>query len=73
MAELVERVGEVCGAEPVLDRQPMQPGDVLVTFADVSRARAELGYAPSTPVKEGLERYVAWVRERDRSRALSAR
>jgi UDP-glucuronate 4-epimerase len=43
----------------------MQPGDVLVTSADVSRARAELGYAPSTPVAEGLRRYVAWLAAED--------
>lgn len=60
--ELVRMIGEACGREPVIDRQPMQPGDVLVTCADVARARAELGYAPSTPVAEGLRRYVEWLR-----------
>jgi UDP-glucuronate 4-epimerase len=42
----------------------MQPGDVLVTYADVQKARAELGYAPSTPVAVGLRRFVDWYRER---------
>jgi UDP-glucuronate 4-epimerase len=64
LAELVRLIGEVCGVEPVLDRRPMQPGDVLVTFADVSKARAELGYAPSTAVEVGLRRFVDWYRER---------
>jgi UDP-glucuronate 4-epimerase len=64
LTELVELVGEACGAKPILDRQPMQPGDVLITYADVSKAKAKLGYAPSTPVKTGLARYVAWVRGR---------
>ena len=62
LSELVALVGEACGAAPILDRQPMQPGDVLVTFADVSKAKAQLGYAPSTSVKAGLARYVEWVR-----------
>ncbi len=62
LSELVKLVGEACGREPILDRQPMQPGDVLVTFADVSKAREKLGYAPSTSVKDGLKRYVEWVR-----------
>ena len=62
LAELVRQIGEACGREPVIDRQPMQPGDVLVTCADVSKARAQLDYAPSTPVAEGLRRYVEWLR-----------
>ena len=62
LAELVEQLGELCGREPVLDRQPMQPGDVVVTCADVERARSKLDYRPGVPVAEGLRRYVEWVR-----------
>jgi len=62
LSELVRLIGEVTGKEPVLDRQPMQPGDVLVTYADVSKAREQLGYDPRTSVREGLERFVAWYR-----------
>ena len=40
----------------------MQPGDVPRTFADISRARAELGYDPQVGVEEGLKRFVAWYR-----------
>src|SRR5262245_36354458 len=59
LSELVGLIGEVTGRRVLLDRQPSQPGDVSVTYADISRARAELGYAPRTPVREGLERVVA--------------
>lgn len=62
LAELVEGIGRACGREPILDRQPMQPGDVRVTFADVSKAREKLGYAPSTTVEEGLSKFVEWYR-----------
>lgn len=62
LSELVELIGQACGVEPVLDRQPMQPGDVIVTYADVSKAREKLGYDPHTTVAEGLERFVAWYR-----------
>ena len=62
LAELVEQIGKLVGKEPILDRQPMQPGDVLVTYADVSKAREKLGYAPSVPMAEGLRRYVEWFR-----------
>ena len=62
LAELVSMIGEACGKEPVLDRQPLQPGDVTITYADVSKAREKLGYDPRTPVREGIERFVRWYR-----------
>ncbi len=63
LAELVQEIGEVTGVEPVLERSPLQPGDVLITCADVSKARRELGYEPRTGLREGLERFLAWYRE----------
>jgi UDP-glucuronate 4-epimerase len=66
LSELIELIGEVCGVPPIVDRQPMQPGDVLITYADVSKARERLGYDPHTTVREGLERYLAWYRARRR-------
>lgn len=62
LAELVNLIGEVCGKEPVIARKPMQPGDVVVTFADIAKAKAQIGYAPKTLIREGLERFVAWYR-----------
>ena len=62
LAELVEMIGQACGKEPIIDRQPMQPGDVVITYADVSKAKSKLGYAPSTLVPEGLRRFVEWYR-----------
>ena len=63
LKDLIQLVGEVCGVEPIVDRQPMQPGDVEITYADVSKARSKLGYDPHTTVRDGLERFVAWYRE----------
>jgi UDP-glucuronate 4-epimerase len=42
---------------------PMQPGDVEDTWADVSALRRDVGYAPSTPIEEGVERFVQWYLE----------
>jgi UDP-glucuronate 4-epimerase len=39
---------------------PPQPGDMEVTFADISRARRILGYQPKTPIQEGIRKFVAW-------------
>jgi UDP-glucuronate 4-epimerase len=62
LAELVAAIELATGRKMLLDRQPMQPGDVLVTYADVSKARQKLGYEPRTPLAEGLRRFVAWYR-----------
>ncbi len=64
LSELVELIGQACGRTPVLDRRPMQPGDVTLTYADISRAREELGYAPRTTVAEGLARFMEWYHAR---------
>ncbi|HEY0198788.1 MAG TPA: NAD-dependent epimerase [Rhodanobacter sp.] len=42
---------------------PMQPGDVPDTWADVSALRRDVGYAPDTPIEQGVEKFVAWFRD----------
>lgn len=57
------RILESClGVEAKLDLLPMQLGDVRETVSDVSRARADLGYDPKTPISEGIPRFVEWFR-----------
>jgi UDP-glucuronate 4-epimerase len=60
---LIAALGEALGKTPRIEQLPEQPGDVRQTYADISRARDELGYAPKTPFREGLERFVTWFRE----------
>ncbi len=62
LRELVAAIGRATGKEPGVDWQPAQPGDVPRTFADIARARAELGYDPRVGLQEGLQRFVAWYR-----------
>jgi UDP-glucuronate 4-epimerase len=62
--ELVELIARVVGKPAIIERRPLQPGDVPVTFANVDRARAALGYAPTTPPDVGVARYWDWLRER---------
>jgi UDP-glucuronate 4-epimerase len=62
LSRLVELLAAALGVEPVLRRLPAQPGDVEQTFADVSRARAQLGYAPRVRIEEGIGRFVEWFR-----------
>lgn len=63
LREMIEALGEALGKRPNIERLPEQPGDVRQTYADISRATAELGYRPTTPFREGLARFVAWYRD----------
>lgn len=59
---LIEIIGGVVGREPVIEEKGMQAGDVERTWADLSRSAAELGYAATTGIREGIERQWAWMR-----------
>ncbi|TAH38746.1 MAG: SDR family NAD(P)-dependent oxidoreductase [Planctomycetota bacterium] len=60
--ELVRLLGEALDVQPQIERRPPQPGDVLITCADISKARAALGYRPATGLREGLRRHADWLR-----------
>lgn len=62
LSQLVELIATALGKQAVLDRQPMQPGDVTITCADVGKARKLLDYRPTTEVPDGIARFVEWYR-----------
>jgi UDP-glucuronate 4-epimerase len=62
LRRLVAAIAQALGKTPVLLHLPEQPGDVRQTYADITRAAAELGYAPKTAIADGLAQYVAWYR-----------
>ena len=62
LGELVELLERALGRKAKVERLPDQPGDVPLTSADISRSREALGYEPATPIEEGLERFVEWLR-----------
>jgi len=62
LTQLVSLIESALGKKAVLDRQPMQPGDVTITCADVSKAKDLLDYQPATEVPDGIERFVEWYR-----------
>jgi UDP-glucuronate 4-epimerase len=61
LGALVERIGTTCGKAPQIERAAVPPGDVDATFADIGRARAELGWSPAVPLGEGLASVRDWV------------
>lgn len=60
LCDLIELLGEYLDVDPAIERLPMQPGDVPITYADISKAREEIGYQPSTPIAVGLQKFVHW-------------
>ena len=60
--ELIAELEAVLGKKARIDRQPIPPGDVRQTWADISKAKEELGYDPQTGFRTGLENFVYWLR-----------
>ena len=71
LRRLIELLAESLEVEPRIRRLPMQPGDVVRTYADVSKARKLLGYRPSIPVEAGIPRFAEWIRQYHGSGAAS--
>lgn len=61
LAEMIQAIEEVVGEKAIIDRQPEQPGDVPLTYADVSKAKELFGYQPNTTFKQGLENFREWL------------
>jgi UDP-glucuronate 4-epimerase len=61
--ELIGEIEKALGKKAIINRQPVQPGDVIQTYADVAKAKAKLGYNPQTDIAEGLEKFVAWLKK----------
>lgn len=62
LRELISLLEQELGACAQIDWQPLQPGDVPQTFADISKARRLLGYDPQTEIETGLHRFIEWFR-----------
>jgi UDP-glucuronate 4-epimerase len=60
--ELIATLERVTGRVAVRERKDLQPGDVPITWANIDKARRTLGYRPTTPLAEGLEKFVRWLR-----------
>jgi len=68
LRDLIRLIEDVLGKKAHVERLPEQPGDMPVTFANVTKARRLLGYRPSTTVKDGLQRFVEWFLTAKRGR-----
>ena len=62
LSDFIATIAQACGREAILDYQPMQPGDVYETYADISAITRDCGYAPTTPIALGVPKFVDWFR-----------
>jgi nucleoside-diphosphate-sugar epimerase len=60
LTEMVNILYELMGSKPNIQYKPMQEGDVNRTFADIEKAKRLLKYQPSTPFKEGIQKFLSW-------------
>jgi UDP-glucuronate 4-epimerase len=63
LMRLIELIEENLGREAEKNFLPMQPGDVLATYADVDDLMNDVGFKPSTSIEEGVGRFVEWYKQ----------
>jgi UDP-glucuronate 4-epimerase len=63
LSELIASIEKALGKKALIERLPEQKGDMPLTSADITKARTLLGFAPKTPIREGIPAFVAWYRQ----------
>ncbi len=63
LRELISLLEKTLDGHAEIDRQPIQPGDVPLTLADITKARRLLGYNPQMQIEEGMGKFVEWFRD----------
>ncbi|MCA9016764.1 MAG: GDP-mannose 4,6-dehydratase, partial [Planctomycetaceae bacterium] len=60
ISRLIDVIEQRVGKPAIRENYPMQPGDVLETYADISELQQATGFSPSTSIEEGIDRFVEW-------------
>ena len=59
--ELIAEIEKALAKKAVINRLPMQPGDVIQTYADVTKAEKDLNYKPNIKIETGLKKFISWL------------
>ncbi|NKB57500.1 MAG: NAD-dependent epimerase/dehydratase family protein [Alphaproteobacteria bacterium] len=62
LLRFIELIEQAMGRKATLDLQPMQPGDVKETFADIEAIRRDFGFEPRTSIEDGIPKFIEWFR-----------
>ena len=60
---LIELLEQSLGKKAVIERHPTQPGDVPLTYADITKSRKLLGYSPKVKIEQGIPLFIEWFRK----------
>jgi UDP-glucuronate 4-epimerase len=63
LTDFIAALESALGVKANMKFEPMQPGDVVSTYADIEETKRDLGFAPTTPISVGVPKFVAWYRE----------
>jgi len=63
LLDFVSAIETACGRKAHTEIKPQQAGDVQATFADISTAAQDFGFAPKTTLNDGISEFVAWYRD----------
>ena len=63
LMHVVAVLEQALGREAVKEMLPMQPGDVLATYADIEDLTRDVGFRPQTSIEDGIREFVAWYRD----------
>jgi UDP-glucuronate 4-epimerase len=63
LSRLIELLEQAIGKKAIIQRLPPQAGDVPLTYADITKSRRELGYAPKIKIEQGIPLFVEWFKK----------
>ncbi|MCK5740300.1 GDP-mannose 4,6-dehydratase, partial [bacterium] len=68
LKELISLIEDSIDTKAIIEPKPFQPGDVPITYADVTKARKELDYNPQVNIEEGIKRFAVWYLNRKQNK-----
>lgn len=63
LLDFISEIESAVGKKAIVDLQPMQPGDVHETYADISAIQRDFGFAPTTSIQQGIPKFVEWYQQ----------
>jgi len=63
LMDMIGLIEKELGKQAIIDFQPMQPGDVKESFAEIKKSKEKLGFIPKTSIKNGIPKFIKWYKE----------
>jgi UDP-glucuronate 4-epimerase len=63
LSRMIELLETALGKKAIIERKPLQPGDIPFTYANIDKARMKLGYDPKMKIDQGIRQFADWIRQ----------